>query len=188
MRVARMALPLALLLLLVGQPAAAQDAGQVGVTAGYPSVVGLVWHATDRVAFRAELSDFRTGSTESSTSSVGNSSKSDNWTVGFAVSGLFYVARWDTLRVYASPRLAIARSSITSRAVGFDALDSESTGTAYSLSGSLGAQYTPVRRLSFYAEAGLAVDTRHNESAVTHFETDSNSVGLRTAWGVVFYF
>ena len=58
------------LVLSVGANALAQDAGQVGVLLGFPSAVGVIWHVTDNIAVRPEVS-FSTGSTENPAISSG---------------------------------------------------------------------------------------------------------------------
>ncbi len=91
--------------LSVGANALAQDAGQIGITMGYPSAVGIIWQVTDNVAVRPEIS-FSTTSTESPAISSGLSlpgvsddlGKSSSTTVAFGASGLFYFGEWDKLR------------------------------------------------------------------------------------------
>ncbi len=37
----------AMVLAVTARPVAAQEAGDVGVTMGYPGAIGVVWHITD---------------------------------------------------------------------------------------------------------------------------------------------
>ena len=43
-------------------PALAQDKGDVGISMGYPAAVGVVFHLTDSVALRPEISFTRISS------------------------------------------------------------------------------------------------------------------------------
>src|SRR5262249_50887099 len=104
------------LVLSVGANALAQDAGQVGVLLGYPSAVGVIWHVTDNVAVRPEIS-FAPGSTENPVISSGlplpglsdDLGDTSTTAVTAGVSGLFYFGQWDKLRAYVSPRYTYAR-------------------------------------------------------------------------------
>ena len=39
---------------LAAAPAAAQEKGNVGITMGFPASVGLLWHATEKIAVRPD--------------------------------------------------------------------------------------------------------------------------------------
>ena len=46
----------ALILLVCGMGSAnAQDNPRVGLTMGYPTSIGVLWHVTDRIAIRPEI-------------------------------------------------------------------------------------------------------------------------------------
>ena len=47
---------LLLVLLMASVPAHAQEGGNLGLVVGYPANIGLLWHATERVAVRPEVS------------------------------------------------------------------------------------------------------------------------------------
>jgi hypothetical protein len=70
--------------------AAAQDEGKVGITMGYPAAVGIIWHVSDTVAIRPELS-FSGSSSETDRAENITDSESDGWTLGTGISALFYV-------------------------------------------------------------------------------------------------
>ena len=55
MRIRRFLLAAGLVCLTCGT-ASAQGAGKTGVTMGYPASIGVIWHASDKVAIRPELS------------------------------------------------------------------------------------------------------------------------------------
>src|SRR5438067_11504419 len=93
-------------IVVVPRAARAQNEPRVGLTMGYPSSVGVIWHMTNRVAVRPEITFARTTG-----DSIGNDlpgaspiSTSDSTGVGTGISALFYVHRWDALRTYISPR------------------------------------------------------------------------------------
>src|SRR4051794_23301257 len=92
--------------------ASAQEHGPIGITMGYPSSVGVMWHITDRVALRPEIA-LSTATTDPSSKSVFGTSGSSGSTVEVGISGLFYVAQWDRLRTYVAPRYQHSRFSAT---------------------------------------------------------------------------
>ena len=55
MQIRRFLVLAAALLVLTGRTAGAQGAGKAGVTMGYPASIGVIWHASDKVAIRPEL-------------------------------------------------------------------------------------------------------------------------------------
>jgi hypothetical protein len=186
--------------------ALAQEAGQIGVTLGYPTAVGIIWHVTDNVAVRPEIS-FSTATTGSPafsftlpnvTADIGETSST---TVIAGVSGLFYFGEWDKLRAYLSPRYTYSRltSSLNST------FGTETRNSAYTVTGSFGAHYQLHRRFAVFGETGFGyTHTRSsftsvflqpvipvgiNVSPVAQFEeTNSHSWSTRTGAGVIFYF
>src|SRR5689334_16051836 len=85
----------ALILLLWSIGAWAKDQPKVGLTMGYPSAIGVLWQAAERVALRPEFTATR-GSSEGLTTdpivgTSGTSTPSDNWQVGVGLSALFYL-------------------------------------------------------------------------------------------------
>jgi hypothetical protein len=178
--------------LLLGACAAAnaQEAGQIGITMGYPPSIGVVWHVSDSVAVRPEISFSR--------SSSDNEFSSDNTTVVTGVSGLFYLSKWDQVRTYVSPRFSYGHA--TSDSGGTLGLTSKSSN--YNVVGSFGAQYTPHKRFAVFGETGFGYSRSTSSSTYeipslalegllpTRPTTTSTVTGFssRTGVGVIFYF
>ena len=190
------------LLLSVRGTAYAQDAGQIGISIGYPAAIGIVWHVTDSVAVRPDIS-FSTGSAESTAprfdilgSTVSAASSSDSTTVTVGVSGLLYLGKWDHLRTYVSPRFSYGRLSSSSGTT----VTIDNTNSNYTTTGSFGAQYQIHRRFAVFGETGFGYShSRTSFSSgislpvqptfpVTTTETVSTSWGTRSGAGVIFYF
>ena len=186
--------------------AAAQDPGSIGLTMGYPASVGVIWHVSDRIALRPEVSLTQISSTSTSVITIAvpggqnlsttTQAVSDQWSVGVGASALFYLQRWDSLRTYVSPRFQYARGTSTnttsSSSASFLAITpstTEFTQNAYFFSGSFGAEYTLGTHFGLFGELGLGY--QHNSS-----ESDQsgagNSVGhtiaTRSGAGVILYF
>ena len=157
-------------------PAHAQERGQTGITMALPESIGLIWHASDSVAVRPEV-DFGFISTKSDTP-VGEV-EGDGHTFLIGASVLFYTGQLDEVRTYVAPRLAYATTSYG---------DDDSVG-GVSIAGSFGAQYTPVRRFSIFAEVGLEYNRRATsfDAAIGEFDASSTEIGPRTSIGVVLY-
>jgi opacity protein-like surface antigen len=165
--------------------AAAQDTKKVGMTIAYPASVGLLWHASDKVAIRP---DFSFGGSSSETETPGFSLGSDGWNVNVGISALFYLRTYDRLRTYVTPRFSYGHSSTTSDAS--DLIDAVRTTTSNIVggSGSFGAQYGLGDRFSLFGEIGFAFTHATTESTVVVTEGTSNNWGLRSGIGVVVYF
>lgn len=58
-------------LLCASLPAAAQESGQVGVAMGYPGSIGIIWHASERMAIRPDFNVAQTSSESKSGFSAG---------------------------------------------------------------------------------------------------------------------
>jgi hypothetical protein len=159
-----------------------QEAGRTGVTFAYPAAIGVLWHVTDKVAVRPELS-FAFTSTE------GTGLESDSEALALGASALFYVKRWDTVSAYVSPRFAWARNSTTSQS-NFPGPNSETeiTGNSFLYSGSLGAQAWIGQRFSAFGEVGLGYTRGTAKSSLTGFETTNTTVATRAGVGVALYF
>lgn len=186
-------------LLLAATPARAQDG--VGLVAGVPASIGVLWHATSSVAFRPEFAVSRTSS-EVTTSVVtllpgGGvqtvSSTSRTWTAGVGASALWYVRTIDRVRVYVSPRLIYSwGSNRTEPAVpasaGPSVVTTDSRG--FTGSGSIGAQYTPHDRFGVFGEVGISYlrQTSDTGGIVGPSESTLTSVGVRSGVGIVLYF
>jgi hypothetical protein len=167
---------------LMTTPAAAQEKGDIGLTISAPSALGVIWHVSERVAVRPEMS-FSFSETDAESSTLTDVS-SHSFTL--AGSALFYMGRWESLQTYFSPRLTYSWAGSSTEAAG---LDIESTQNGWGLSGSLGAQYTLGTRFAVFAEAGLMYSS--SESKITTIlPTDRTSwaFGSRTAIGGTLYF
>jgi len=196
--------------LFVDSSALAQDAGQIGITMGYPSAVGIIWHVTDRVAVRPSIA-FTTGSTDSSSSSLfpdlsflGDTSLSDetsSTTVTAGVSGLFYFGQWDKLRAYVSPGYAYGRAFSNAGST----LLSDDGHSFYQVTGSFGAHYQFHHRFAVFGETGFGYNHSHTTFSTTLVvptlpglnvpapvartaEINSHNWATRTGAGVIFYF
>ena len=190
-------------ILIGGATASAQERGQIGLTTGYPAAIGVLWHASDRVGIRAEAT-FQTSSSELESGPLRSDRDVETTSFGIGVAGLFYLDRSDNVSTYFSPRLAYTSS--TSEVEGPDVflvpqlfpvpvglspipLELRTESSGYSVSGSLGAQYSPNRRLSVFGELGLNYATLNSESSsFTSSETEGSTFGVRTAVGIVLYF
>jgi hypothetical protein len=195
--------------------ARAQDDPKVGLTMGYPSAVGVIWQMSRHVALRPEFTWTRTSMDTPSTIDpvlgvVSTGSTSVNWATGFGLSALFYVARYDSLRTYVSPRFNYSRTSGSTGLTGNDA-SSSSEGRLYSTSGSFGAEYDFGRHFAVFGEVGgnysssttttTLVESRTvfasggpagpiTSTTTFTVRTDSHSrqFSTRSGAGVIFYF
>ena len=188
MRIVRLASVVALLLLGSATNALAQEAGDVGLSMGYPSNVAFIWHVTDRVAIRPEISfAWSSLETEIDTPIEGGELKSDTFTTSFGVSGLFYLGTSDRLRTYVTPRFVYSRASVESEAPFTPDLDSTDDG--FQFSGSFGAQYGISDRFGVFGEVGIAYSSMSLQLGLPiDVERETRAFGTRTAVGVTFYF
>lgn len=170
----------------------AQEAGAKGVTMGFPASVGVIWHASDKLAVRPDFS-FSHSSTDTP---LGETSGN---TFGLGVSVLFYTRKWDNAAMYFAPRVAWSRATRESRADldGFPGVipifvdtETESSSDLYSYSGSFGAQAWVGRRFSVFGEVGLAYSTSSEEadSILSTGDVSLKSFNIRSGVGVVLYF
>jgi hypothetical protein len=162
--------------------ATAQDSGRVGLTTGYPAVIGIQWHLSERTAIRPEFSF----TTSSSSSQSLTDASTDFTSFNTGVSVLFYSPLRDNLKLYVAPRFAYGRTSGSGDIV-------ESITDIYSVSGSLGGHYALSRRFAVFGEAG--VQYSHQTGSVTtsiaaplRTTSRGDNVGTRTGVGVVIYF
>lgn len=186
-------------LLAVARPAAAQGAGDVGLTFAYPGSIGLTWHVTDRIAVRPDFSIVQSDSESTSTSTQTfpgftpptTTSRSDAVTSTTGVSLLFTVKTIDQLRLYVTPRLAYGRStSETETGLGGTSSAIESTNEAWIGSGSFGAEFRAHDRFAVFGELGVQYVSQTTESTFSSSRNrgEATQVGLRSAVGVTLYF
>ncbi|HEY7285092.1 MAG TPA: hypothetical protein VH497_06610 [Vicinamibacterales bacterium] len=176
--------------------ALAQDPGQVGITMGYPTAVGVIWHVSDSIAIRPEVN------VTTSTTNVTLSSTSAT-AYGVGISGLFYVKHWDALRAYVAPRYAYQHGSATS-STGIDlpfplpidlpTFQSSTTTSQHNFSGLFGAQYLLHRHFGVFGEVGATYTnttstfTTTPPTPVTQANPSSHAFGFRSGVGGIFYF
>jgi hypothetical protein len=179
--------------------ASAQDDRKVGLTIGYPSSVGVLWQAADRVAIRTDTT-FSSSWTDADTPDagaevlrfVGGSSSTSGRTFGVGVSVLVTVAQWERVRAYVAPRAAYLRSSFTSEfslpllPAGIPGIPGspirippatiETRTTTQTYSGSFGTQYRLADRFAAFGEVGVAyASSRSPETASLVFSSESTS-------------
>jgi len=173
------------IIFLTCRTSSAQDAGKVGVTMGYPASIGILWHVSDKVAIRPELSI--AGST-SEGSGGSFSAESDNFNFGTGVSVNFYLHTYDKLKTYFSPRFTYSRSTTDTSSSGVTTSSSETTSTTTGGSGSFGAQYELSDKFSLYGELGFVFSHTTVTNSNGPNKTTGNTWSTRSGAGVVFYF
>ena len=168
--------------------ASAQDSGKVGITMGYPASVGIIWHVSDSVAIRPELS-FSSSSSEAEGSGSVTSVESDGWALGTGISALFYVHDYDRLRTYFSPRFTYNKIKTTNSSTN-GVFDASSTGRAstYGIAGSFGAEGRIADRFSAFGEVGFGYSHTTTSSTSSSIRNNSDTWGTRAGVGVAFYF
>lgn len=163
-------------ILLAPAIATAQEERRVGLSMGYPASLGLLWHATDRVAVRPDVT-FSTVSSE--VEDRGGSGSA--FSVGATV--LFYTLQRDALSTYVAPSYLYAHSSNES------ASGLETTARTHQFGGSFGVQYKLGERVRVFGETGLYFAANKTEADdVFDSELTSNRFGNRGAVGLIFYF
>lgn len=182
----RVAWTAALMLLVAGVGTAnAQDDRHFGLTMGYPTAVGVLWHLTDRIAIRPEVDFSRISTTTESTSTVtipiDLSDEASARNVRTALSALIYLAPRDELRMYVVPRFAYSSSNTS---------QSGDSNSNYFVSGSFGAQHRVGSRFSVFGELGIEYSHGTSRLSATPISITSrrNIVATRSAVGVILYF
>ena len=132
--------------LVLPSAASAQDAPKAGLVITSSSSVGILWHASERVAFRPGIGYTQARVTNSVLDAENNQR---NLSAGFSL--LIYTGPRDDLRFYWSPRYVYGRSSTDSSSPGGD---SESVVTTHTVSLSTGAQYDAHERFGMFGELG----------------------------------
>jgi hypothetical protein len=168
--------------------AAAQDEGKVGITMGYPAAVGIIWHVSDTVAIRPELS-FSGSSSETDRAENITDSESDGWTLGTGISALFYVHDYDRVRTYFSPRFTYTRIKATT-STSNGVFDSSSTGRAstYGIAGNFGAEGKIADKFSAFGEVGFGYSHGTTTTSSSSTTSRADTWGTRAGVGVIFYF
>jgi hypothetical protein len=186
-----------MMLLAMAAPATAQEGGDVGLTMGYPAAVGVIWHITDAIAVRPDLS-VTTSTTESTSTTSGfgggatlvSTTTSTSWTTSVGLSALFYVKTLDRVRLYVAPRAAYLHTTIDldddQPLAG--AFDNSSTG--FLAAGAFGAQFNADEHFAIFGELGGQYTSQSSTSAfsITRNRSEGRTAGLRSAVGVTLYF
>lgn len=186
------------LMVVTAGPAAAQDAGSLGATMGYPGAVGVIWHVTDRIALRPDVTLTRSSS-ESTTTGPGffpgtelsSTTTSEGWGTTVGLSALVTVRTIERLRIYLTPRLAWSHSSSDNQAGVSGNRSSYDVATrGLVTSASVGTQYGLHDHFAIFGEVGLQYSDLETNSDYpgSRNRTDSTSFGLRSAVGVTVYF
>jgi hypothetical protein len=180
--------PAALCLLLVPALSHAQERGQVGLTMGFPAAAGLIWHVTDRIAVRPEITFAQvTSKVDVSLPNVSTETRSRQLSYGASL--LWYFDASDNVRPYVSPRITYSRITTKDSRPSPPGVDDDDPAGTLAVSGSLGVQYTPSRRFGVFGEVGIA--RAHTEQtrrfpAIT-VTTSVTSWSTRGAVGVILY-
>jgi hypothetical protein len=194
----RMTWAAAVLVVVMGwsQTAAAQDE-KVGLTMGYPTAVGILWQVSESVAVRPEFSWTRLSVDNQGTFAQ---STTDSSGVGFAISALVRLRQWGAVRSYVAPRFEVAHTTFETVLEspsffppGFVSRVLETTATSYEGGGSIGVQASPAPHFGVFGEVGLMfgrTTTTEDASALQSERntTRGNSVGIRSAVGVILFF
>jgi hypothetical protein len=180
---------------VMAAPAAAQDAGSVGLTMGYPAAVGVVWHVSERIALRPDVT-LSTSTTESTSTTDSifvpqvSTTTSTSWSTAVGLSALLYLNSTDQLRFYVAPRAAYLRTSIDidddqPLASAFD-----NTSTGFVAAGAFGVQYNAHERFAIFGELGAQYTSQSSTSEFLTSRTrgEVRTAGLRSAVGVTLYF
>jgi len=163
--------------------AQAQDAGKVGITMGFPGSIGLLWHASDRVALRPEL----TFSGASSEADGPGEVEGDNWAIATGVGVLFYLNKQDNLRTYFTPRIAYTRTSSSTTISSVTTSTSENTSNSLGVFGSFGAQYNLGEKFGVFGELGFGVTRAKARGGFSNAESRTTQWGTRAGVGVIYY-
>jgi hypothetical protein len=161
-------------------PAFAQEKGKVGLTMGYPSSFGIIFHVTDKIAIRPE---FNFAQSSSDLETIIGDTSSSTWTIGTGVSALFYLRAWDDTQLYVSPRWTYSHNS-TSNQIG-----TEASSNAWGLAGLVGAQHKLGTRFALFGEVGFGYSrSTLGAGSLTVGEATASTYGTRTGVGVILYF
>jgi len=173
------------LFLFAGGTAGAQEPGKAGLTMGFPGSIGILWHATDKLAIRPDFTFAR--------STLDAPASSSTWSFGTNISALLYIRKYENVRTYFSPRFSYSRTSSTlsvSSPTQLVFADQTTTTSATGGAGLFGAQYSPAARFSVFGEAGLSFSHRATGPLLNNTSTKvkGNGWGTTAGVGVVFYF
>ncbi len=183
MTVRRSALFALATLLTAASIASAQDK-KVGLTMGYPSSFGVVWHVSEKVALRPELS---LAGSSAETTAAGFSSESNSTAIGTGISALFYLNTADKLRTYVSPRFTYSHATTEQDLSSITNSSAKNTTTSTGGQGSFGAQYYVSNRFAVFGELGVGFAHNESKSSLTPTTGTGWGWGTRSAVGIIFY-
>ena len=157
-------------LLLAGTAgvASAQDTSRVGVAIMAPRSLGVVWDVTSRVSLRPDFNFSR-----STADAGGNESSSTS--LSFGLAGLFYLDKTAQAGIFLTPRAEYFSAKLENPTSEFT-----TDGLRFSLA--MGAEYSPVSRIGFFGESGLAYSMSSTDQAI---EVKNRSLELRSVIGVI---
>lgn len=202
MSVCRVAIASCLVLLSAAGTAFAQNDRTVGLVMGVPVQLGVLWHASDRVAVRPDVS-FSWSASDIADTGAGlptgvefnSSSTSSRLSAGVAV--LFYLSGDDGLRTYVAPRYAVSRSA-SSNSLDLPLIAGpgdlsygasiDATQTIHSGGGLFGASCAVGSRFTVFGEIGLDATSTKSTSGLSGTRLKSRTVSTRGGVGVVVYF
>jgi hypothetical protein len=183
-------------MLFASSAAIAQERGQLGITMGYPTSVGVIWHLSNAVAIRPEV-NLTTSTTDLALSSTSATA------YGVGVSALFYIKHWDALRAYVAPRYSYQHGSATS-SIGIElplplpidlpSIQTSTTTSQHNFSGLFGAQYLLHRHFGVFGEIGGIYETGTSTYSSTppvpasQANPSFHGFGFRSSVGGIFYF
>lgn len=174
-------------------PSWAQPARAVGLTMGYPAGVGLLWHVTEAVALRPDMSVTRSTVDTTTTqtllgSTVQAAETTTEWNTSAGVSVLVTLHDTERLRLYAVPRIAWFRSDRSNDGANAVAIDSDYDGLQ--ASGGVGAHYGLGDRVAVFGELGVQYvrQTVSSRFGTSEIRSRTTTTGVRSAVGLVLYF
>jgi hypothetical protein len=181
------------------RPALAQDE-KLGLTMAYPTAVGVLWQVNDRVAVRPEVSWLHHWVDNDDDGFAASTSDSSDFGVG--ISALVRLRQWGQVRAYVAPRFEASRITIQTtyelRALFPPAPatrvseTTETTITTYEGGASIGVQAAPAPHFGVFGEVGMMYARGKTSSSSlldsSSSATRSNSVGIRSAVGVILFF
>jgi hypothetical protein len=170
-------------LLAASSIAGAQEAGKAGISIGYPSAIGVLWHATETIAIRPDF-----------TFTHSSSDTASGWAYGTNISVLFYLKKYDNVRTYVSPRFSYSYNSTTSKPTA-STLPGTTTPSPITITGSttggvgtFGVQAWTGSHFSVFGEVGFGFTHRSTDSGLAGLgKFKSDAWGTSAGVGVVFY-
>jgi len=196
---ARNAIASLIIFFAVSAVAHAQDDARFGVVIAFPGSIGAEWHVSERVALRPDFAFSFNGNESTNTISspfaASTTSSGSGKSISVGLSALFYVKKWDALRLFVAPRFGFIRATATTTndnafPAGSGPPELRNLNSTYVTTGSVGAQYALGRRFSVFGEVGISYSDLESSTGFpgTLVETSGWSVGSRSGVGVVIYF